>query len=97
MNTTRIRLALPLAVALVGVAATACPAAESQLNWTPHRDVTSPAQTPLTQTAPAAVPEAAAAPAVGAPAAVILPDEVPRLAVAPRPEAARPLSTGQSS
>jgi len=91
MKTTRIRLALPLAVALVGVAATACPAAESQLNWTPHRDVTSPAQTPLTQTAPAAIPEAAAAPAVGAPAAVILPDEVPRLAVAPRPEAARPL------
>ena len=72
MNTTRIRLALPLAVALVGVAATACPAAESQLKWTPHRDVTSPAQT-LTEAAPAAFPEAAAAPAVGAPAAVVLP------------------------
>jgi hypothetical protein len=89
MNTTRIRLALPLAVALV-VAATACPAAESQLKWTPHRDVTSPAQT-LTETAPAAVPEAMSAPAVGAPAAVVLPDEVPRLAVAPRPEVTRPL------
>ncbi|MFM9010222.1 MAG: hypothetical protein ACKON8_04955, partial [Planctomycetota bacterium] len=38
MNTTRIRRAVPLAIALTAVAATGGIAAESSLKWTPHRD-----------------------------------------------------------
>jgi hypothetical protein len=91
MNTTRIRIPLPLAVALMGVAATACPAAESQLKWTPHRDTAAAPRTAPAELPTATVPEAVAAPAAGAPAAVVLPNEVPRLPVAPRPETARDL------
>ena len=104
MNTTRLGITLPLAVIVAGVAVAASSAAESQLKWTPHRDAASPAPAALAEVPQAAVaPEPAAAPAMlpaaapatataaGGPAAVVLPDEVPRATPPQRMAAARPV------
>jgi hypothetical protein len=77
-------------------------AAESQLNWTPHRAATQSGAGPTTsEPAPMPQPPAAvnapvaAGPTVGAPAAVVLPDDVPRAAPAARPVASRPATRSQ--
>jgi hypothetical protein len=104
MNTTRLGITLPLAILVAGVAVAASSAAESQLKWKPHRDATSSAPGTLAEVPQAAVaPEpaalppmtpaaaAATAPAAGGPAAVVLPDEVPRTTPPQRVAAARPV------
>ena len=86
-------LVMPVVAALIGAGAipgtaTAQPPAESQLKWTPHRAAAAPSTDAATQpSAPpaelGAVPAASTTPA-GAPAAIVLPDEVPRTQPAPQ-------------
>ena len=96
MNTIRTRIAVPVAATLMsvmGFSAPACLAADSQLQWTPHRDATPNASAPAATGEPALMPEppaAVAAPAAGSPAAVVLPDEVPRARPTPRVAGSRP-------
>jgi hypothetical protein len=80
----------PALAAVIGTCATVGLAAEAPLKWTPHRDASSAVSQPSVEAvaAPAADPQAAAA-ATAAPAAVVLPDDVPRTAPAPARTAVR--------
>ena len=94
MKTTRIQNAPIFAATLLGLAAVACQADETQLRWTPHRGAA--AQPDADELGSSSEPKAveprplADVPALaGAPAAVVLPDEVPP--VVTRQPARRPV------
>ncbi|MBM4012284.1 MAG: hypothetical protein FJ286_13045 [Planctomycetes bacterium] len=88
MKTTRITHVPALVASFLIPAAVACQAAESDLRWTPHR--AAGGQPVADAAAGTAESQPAADVPAAAPAAVVLPDEVPR--PAPRPQPQRPVA-----